>query len=143
VRSPGDESVTTWRRTGTLLVDAVINLLLGVLLVMLDPRIADTLGVPAPGSRFYTSILGVVLIGVAIALVIEALQSPPREGTGLGLLGAVCINLCGGVALGLWLSFGDLGLPVRGLVFLWCLVVALVVLSGIELVTTLRGDGRT
>ena len=135
--------MTTSKRTGTLLVDAVVNLLLGVLLVMLDPRIADILGVPAPGSRFYSSIFGAVLIGIAIALVIEAFRSPASESTGLGLLGAVCINLCGGVALGLWLSFGDLGVPVRGLVFLWCLVVVLVVLSVIELLWAVRRDGRT
>jgi hypothetical protein len=135
--------MTTSRRTGTLLVDALVNLLLGVLLVAVNPRIAGALGVPAPDPRFYPSMFGAVLIGIAIALVFEAFRSPASATTGLGLLGAVCVNLCGGVAMGLWLLLGDLHLPLRGLGFLWSLAAALVVLSSVGLVTALRGDRRT
>ena len=51
---------------------------------------------------------------------------------GLGLGGAICINLCGGIVLALWLIAGDLSLPLRGLVLLWGLVVILVGISIFE-----------
>lgn len=131
------------RKKGILLADAVVNLLLGVLLVGFNPGLAETLGVPASDTRFYPSILGAVFIGVTLALVVEALRSPGGESAGLGLVGAICINLCGGVALGLWLSLGDLNLPLRGSVLLWSLVAGLIVLSGLELVWSLAADRRT
>ena len=127
---------------GTLLIDAVINLLLGVLLLGFNPKLADLLGVPPSSTSFYPTILGAVFTGVTLALVVEALRSPRAEFTGLGMVGAVCINLCGGLALGLWLSLGDLGLPLRGKVFLWSLVVVLVLVSGIELMSVRRRARR-
>jgi hypothetical protein len=46
---------------------------------------------------------------------------------GLGLAGAIAINLCGGGVLLFWLASGRLALPLRGRVVLW--IVALVVLG--------------
>jgi hypothetical protein len=51
---------------------------------------------------------------------------------GLGLGGAVAINLSGGVVLILWLIFGDLNIPLRGYFFLWSLAIVLVGISSIE-----------
>jgi hypothetical protein len=61
---------------------------------------------------------------------------------GLGLIGAISINLCGGIVLTLWLIFGRLALPVRGRIFLWSLAFVLVVLSGAELIFSLRENRR-
>ena len=57
---------------------------------------------------------------------------------GLGLGGAVAINLSGGVVLILWMIFGDLNIPLRGRFFLWSLAIILVVISSIEVFIHLK-----
>ena len=52
---------------------------------------------------------------------------------GLGLGGAVAINLSGGFVLLLWLIFGDLDIPLKGYFFLWSLALILVGISLIEI----------
>ncbi|MBN1200653.1 MAG: hypothetical protein JXJ20_02235 [Anaerolineae bacterium] len=115
-----------------LLIDAAINLILGLLLVALSDSITDTLGVPHTDQKFYASILGGVFIGITIALVVEALRGPAGL-VGLGLGGAISINLCGGLTLTAWLIAGDLDLPTKGRVFLWGLAILLVAVSSSEL----------
>jgi len=116
-----------------LIVDAVINFLLGVLLLLFSPPLVAWLGVPASSTSFYPNILGAVFIGITIALIIGAAGEKSRRATGLGLLGAISINLCGGTALALWLIFGGLNLPTRGYIMLWSLVALLVIVSISEL----------
>ena len=116
----------------TLLIDAIINLCLGFLLLPASNSLAEFFGVPAMNQGFYPSILGAVLIGVGIALLIEAFKGR-RKITGLGLYGAVAINMCAGVVLAIWLLLGELNLSSRGYLFLWILVFVLVILSTIEL----------
>ena len=126
--------------------DAAINLVLGMLLVAFPAGVVRALGVPETEEVFYPSILGAVLFGIGIALAVEyrGVRSGRRVVGGLGLLGAVAINLCGGVVLAAWLLFGSLQLPMRGTVFLWGLVLVLVALSGAELWHELRkGDDRS
>ena len=116
-----------------LYIDAVINLALGLLLLFFSPSLASSLGVPPSSTGFYPNVLGGIFIGITIALVIEATNRKPHHTNGLGLTGAISINLCGGTTLGLWLILGDLHLPTKGMVFLWALVIVLVVVSGLEL----------
>ena len=119
-----------------LLIDAVINYTLGIL-CLLYPYVAETIGVPKVENSFYPGILGAVLFGIGIALTIEFFRK--QEGVaGLGLGGAVAINLCGGLVLILWLVFGGLNIPLRGQVFLWLLAIILVVISAIELFIHLK-----
>lgn len=125
-------------RTTLLVCDGVINLALGVLLIWFPDGLTQFLGLPSAEPGFYRSILGAVLFGIGIALMVEA-RSRDRESTGLGLGGAIAINLCGGVALAAWLILGDLGLPMRGEIFLWGLVVILVGISGLELMRSRPG----
>jgi hypothetical protein len=82
-------------------------------------------------SSFYPSILGGVLLGIGLALLIESYRQSNRL-IGLGLGGAIAINLCGGFVLAIWLLYGSLNLPLRGQIFLWALVLLLVGLSSIE-----------
>ena len=116
-----------------LLIDAIINLALGVLLIFFPSFLVAALGVPKSECAFYPSILGAVLFGIGIALLVER-----SSGGGLGLAGAVSINLCGGIVLGLWLVLGDLQLPFRGFALLWGLVVILVGVSAFEILTPRR-----
>jgi hypothetical protein len=117
-----------------LLVDFIINLVLGILLLAYSSNLAFYLGVPEVESSFYPNILGGVFIGIALALLIEFLNKSEGKTSGLGLLGAIAINLCGGLVLITWLIFGDLILPMRGFIILWTLAVLLIVLSGFEII---------
>lgn len=100
-----------------LLADAAINLILGFLLLIFSRPLIDILGVPGTEVTFYPNILGGVLLGIGIALLIECYRSPVGL-VGLGLGGAIAINLCGGLVLAVWLIFGDLKIPFRGQIFL-------------------------
>jgi hypothetical protein len=119
-------------RRALLTVDATVNLALGVALAFFPRWLVAILGVPDVEPAFYPSILGSVLIGVGIALLLGR-SKPTLELAGLGLEGAVAINLCGGVALAAWLLLGDLELPLRGEFFLWGLVILLVGLNSVEI----------
>jgi hypothetical protein len=121
-----------------LLVDFIINLVLGILLLAYSSNLAFYLGVPEVESSFYPNILGGVFIGIALALLIEFLNKSEGKTSGLGLLGAIAINLCGGLVLITWLIFGDLILPMRGFIILWTLAVLLIVLSGFEIINHYR-----
>lgn len=62
----------------------------------------------------------------------ESLQ-PPASPAGLGLLGAITINICAATILAGWLLFGRLGLPIRGSLLLWGIALLVLVLSTLEL----------
>jgi hypothetical protein len=123
-----------------LTIDSVVNLGLGALLVIFPRRLMSLLGIPEVESAFYPSLLGGVLIGVGIAQWIER-GNRRNAARGLGLSGAITINLTAGVVLAVWLLLGNLALPPRGLVLLWGLVVILVGLSLAELTSERRSDG--
>ncbi len=130
------------KRSKVLIVDAIINLGLGVLLILFPIKLVQFIGVPLAQRPFYASILGAVLVGIGVALLLEYYR-PPGGMVGLGLGGAVSINLCAGVVLAAWLMSGKLKIPIRGQVFLWTIVVILVVISGIELLVHLKRQERS
>jgi len=116
-----------------LLIDSIVNFILGLLLILYSPKLAQFFGVPIIESAFYPNILGGVFIGIALALFFEAYSKNLKITSGLGLLGANCINLCGGLVLLYWLLFGNLDLPPKGVIFLWSLDLILLVISSMEL----------
>ena len=105
-----------------LILDGVINLILGIFLMLFPVGVIDLLGLPESFTHFYTSILGAVLFGVGIALIIER-YGVTWDIRGLGLPGAIAINLCGGGILLVWLVFAPPAIPTRGKVVLWSVVV--------------------
>ena len=114
-----------------LIVDALINYALGGL--CLGYRwLAAPFGVPLVENAFYPNILGGVLCGIGVALTIEIFRTQSRF-IGLGLGGAIAVNLSGGLVLLSWLVFGRLDLPLRGQIFLWTVGLVLVVISSLEL----------
>ena len=123
------------RHSWLLTIDALINLVLGVLLLAFPAGLVSALGVPPAQVAFYPSILGAVLFGIGVALVIER----ARGSSGLGLVGAISINMSAGLVLAAWLLIGSLDIPLRGQVLLWALVVMLVGISSLELLATARG----
>jgi hypothetical protein len=124
-------------RTALLTIDGILNLLLGILLIIYPDSAVDYLGVPSAMPAFYPNILGAVLLGIGLALLVERFGAAAHT-RGLGLHGAVVINLCGGFMLAAWLLFGELALTTQGSVLLWLLVVLLVGLSAVEAIASFR-----
>ena len=119
-----------------IFIDAFINLGLGLLLIFFPDSLVHMLGIPPAESAFYPSILGAVLFGIGLALILTWLR---RDAGGLGLGGAIAINLCAGIVLALWLVAGNLELPLRGSLFLWAIVALLVGISLTELIASRSG----
>jgi len=121
-------------RRSILLIDAIINFVLAFLLGIFPKDVIGFLGLPVVSNPFYASILGGVFFGIGIALLINR-SAKNRSSDGLGLKGAIVINLSGGFVLALWLLFGSLDVPTHGKIIMWALVVILFVLSTVELFT--------
>ena len=121
-------------KNSLLVLDGIINLILGILLLLFPAGMINILGLPKSNTHFYPTILGAVLFGIGIALFIERYEKE-RNIRGLGLGGAIAINLCGAIALLVWLLFGQFSIPLRGYITLW--VVAMLVLGTglIEIIT--------
>ena len=114
-----------------LTLDGIVNLILGILLLFFPAGLAAWLGLPETRSYVYAGILGAVLVGIGLALMLE------RYGAswgmrGLGLHGAIAINLCGGGAVLLQLMTVPLTLPVRGRVILWAVGILVVLIGLVE-----------
>ncbi len=125
-------------RTRLLTVDGVANLLFGVF-VLAGPRsLFEALGLPWTGRGLYATILGGVLVGIGIALLLES-RWQIGEAVGLGLGGAVAINLTAGLAIAAWMLLsGADAVSSGGRAILWLLVLFLVGLSTAEIVTHRR-----
>ena len=115
-----------------LLIDGIINLLLGILLLIFPFGVAQLIGVPQPSRNFYPTLLGAVIFGIGIALLLE-FYGEPRGFHGLGLTGAIVINFCGAGVLTLWLIFVPLNLPLRGYIILWTIAILVLAIGFIEL----------
>ena len=117
-----------------LVIDGIVNLLLGVLLLLFPFGILQILGVPIPDTYFYPTILGAVLLRIGIALLMDV-YGQPRGIRGLGIAGAISINFCGAGVLTLWLIFPPLGLPLRGYVVLWAIAIVVFAIGFVELMS--------
>jgi hypothetical protein len=127
---------------GLLLVDAAVNLILGVVLLLYPVGIVKLLGLPPTNTYFYASILGAVLFGIGIALLIERFGES-KNVRGLGLAGAIAINFSGAGALVVWLVVSPFNIPTRGRVILWSVAIAVLLIGFAEIVTRswqYRGD---
>ena len=109
-----------------LLIDCIVNMLLGMLLLLFPSGIIDFFGLPKTNTNFYPSILGAVIFGIGLALVFELVGHEKRF-RGLGLGGAILINLVGSLVLIFWLVLGSLSIPLKGKIILWA--VGLIVFS--------------
>ena len=124
-----------------LLVDGAVNIVLGVLLLLFPVGIAEFFGLPVADSKFYPSILGAVLAGIGMALFIE-LFGFSKQIRGLGIGGAIIINITGALVLIGWLLFGSLSIPLTGQVVLWGVGIVVLVIAILELVTKSWGYNK-
>jgi hypothetical protein len=121
-------------RKNLLVVDGIVNLVLGVLLIFFPARLVIALDLPKVETYFYVNILGAVLFGIGLALLLERFAG--QQGiTGLGIGGAIAINLCGAGVLVFWLLFRNLELSLGGAIFLWGIAVVVFGIAMAELLT--------
>jgi hypothetical protein len=118
-----------------LAIDAGVNVLLGLLLLLFPTGALELFGLPPANTYFYASILGAVIFGIGIALLIE-LWGAGRGVRGLGLGGAIVINLCAACALVVWLLAGAIKLPTRGYIILWSVAIVVLAIGIAEIVTS-------
>jgi hypothetical protein len=117
-----------------ILADAIVNLILGMLLLFYPQWLADSLGMPSVVTHFFPNVLGGVLFGIGIALLIAW-----RGGRqGLGLDGAIAINLCGAGVVAGWLVAAPETIPPRGRITLWIIALLVIGIGLIELKHRLR-----
>jgi len=119
-------------RTVLLIIDAVIDLVLGFFLVFFPMKVLALLGLPVEAPPFYAIILGGVLIGIGLALLMGS-AAEKRQADGLGLGGALIINLFAALALAALLISGRIYLSLIGYLILLGLLVFLLLLCGAEL----------
>ena len=112
-------------------VDSIINLVLGAALLTLPQATITFFGLPATDTAFYVSLLGAILLGIGVALWIE--RKNDSNWRGLGLLGAVVINLLGGGTVFVWLVIDPFVMPLRGYLVLWLIVFLVLGTAAIEL----------
>ncbi len=117
-----------------LLIDAGINLALGILLLLFPIGMAAFFGVPEAETNFYPSLLGAVLFGIGIALLVD-LYGTKHNIRGLGLGGAIVINFIAAVVLLLWLVLVPLGIPLRGLLLLWLIALFVLIIGFAEVLS--------
>ena len=92
------------------------------------------------GHLFYVTGLGAVLLGIGIALWIE--RRNQDRWRGLGLAGAVIINVLGAGTVLVWLLLDPFDIPTRGYVVLWSVTIIVLGTGLLELTAILRHGSR-
>jgi hypothetical protein len=113
-------------------IEGIVNLFLGAILLLFPAGLVELLGLPLTNTYFYASILGAIIFGIGVALLIELYGARSRI-RGLGLGGAIAVNLCGGGALLVWLLAVPLSIPLRGHVILWVVVTVVFIIGLAEI----------
>jgi len=121
-------------RRPLLLADALINLLLGALLLVYPRWLVEALGMPEVATTFFPNVLGGVLLGIGLALLI----SYGGGAQALGLDGAIAINLCGAGVVVAWLVIAPHAIPPRGKITLWIIALTVIGIGLVELRHRLR-----
>ncbi len=109
-----------------LWLDALLKLFAGALLILSPKLVAAAFGLPRADNGFYARLLAAVLIGLALAIIVEGAAGRPA---GLGPGGAVAVNVCGGLMLATLTVFGRSDMTFRGRTLVWLLLIALALLS--------------
>ena len=117
-----------------LIVDGIINLALSILMLLFPTQMIQAFDLPKADNNFYINILGAVLFGIGIALFLECF-SDRLHMSGLGIAGAIAINMCGSGALIAWLLFGELDLSLGGSILLWSIALIVLGVAIIEIIS--------
>ena len=117
-----------------IFLDGIINLLIGLILLLFPWGMGSWLGLPVSSTFFYPTLLGAVIFGIGLALMLEW-KGASEKYRGLGLGGAIMINFIGGGVLLLWLLLVPLQLPMRGMIILWVVALAVLIVGLIEFIS--------
>ena len=128
------------QRLTLLAIDSIINLVLGICLLSMPGATIEFFGLPETDSHFYVTVLGAVLLGIGIALWIE--RRNEDRWRGLGLVGAMVINMLGAGTVLVWLLLDPFTMPARGYFVLWSVTVMVLGTALVELAALLRRDGQ-
>ena len=114
-----------------LLIDGIVNIVLGLALLAFPLGSGEILGLPSSENNFYPMILGAVLLGIGIALFIEV-KDYNKGKRGLGLDGAIIINIVASVVLMIILIFKQPNISTTGLIILWAVGLSVLIIGLIE-----------
>ncbi len=115
-----------------LIVDGFINLALGILMLFFPTQMIQAFDLPKVDNNFYINLLGAVLFGIGIALLLERFSNQLHM-SGLGIAGAIAINIFGSGTLIAWLLFGNLNLSLGGSILLWSIATIVLGVAIIEI----------
>ena len=101
-----------------MLIDGIVNLAVGLVLLCYPLGIGDYLELPKSDNNFYPVILGALILSIGIALFVER-KYYELGIRGLGIEGAIIINIITSSALIIFLIFGRLNLSIVGSIILW------------------------
>jgi hypothetical protein len=135
--APREEVDIIETKNRLLIIDGAVNLALGAALMLFPSETQKLLGLPRSSTPFYASLLGAVLFGIGLALGMERFAGPARL-RGLGLGGAIVINICGAAVLMIWLATRRLDIPVRGVLILWTVAAVVLLVALAEIATIAR-----
>ena len=107
--------------------DALLKLAAGLPLAILPQAAIAVFGLPRVQNGFYARLFGAVLVGLALAVIVEGRSGHTQAGLGPG--GALAINITGGVFLIGQVVLGRSDMSMRGRLLCWGIVAALSVLS--------------
>jgi uncharacterized membrane protein YjjB (DUF3815 family) len=122
------------RKNLLLIIDGIVNLILGGLLLFFPAQLIKVFELPGVETFFYVNILGGVLFGIGIALLLEQ-YSDRLKMSGLGIAGAILINICGAGALVYWLVFENLNLSLNSSIFLWSIAIIVLGVACAEIIS--------
>jgi hypothetical protein len=122
-----------------LTIDGLANLALGVILLLFPVGAGQALGAPSFTDLFYPTLLGGVLVGIGLALFIQRFRGS-QPVSGLGVEGAIAINVCGAGVLLIWLIFGSLDVPNIGRSVLWIVAIVVFLIATVEMLWRFRGS---
>jgi hypothetical protein len=120
-----------------LAADAIVNLLLGALLIIAPESTFQALNLPVDDGGLYRYVMGGVLLGIGLALLL-----PLKGYPGLTLTGAILINICGAGTLGAWLLLSSNRPDGVGSLILWALTVIILGLALLEMLSRPWASGR-
>ncbi len=123
-------------RLRLLTIDSAINIVLGVCLLALPGKTIDFFGLPTTSTYFYVILLEAVLLGIGIALWIE--RKNEDRWHGLGLAGAIIINILGAATVLVWLLLDPFNLPMHGYIVLWAVALTVLGIGLVELAAMAR-----
>ncbi len=113
----------------TLIGDALLKLMYGMALVRSPVGILKTLGMPSGEPSFYVRLLGSLLVGIGLALMIEAL---PTGWRGLGAGGAATVNFVAAAMLALLTIGRPGGTNAMGRRLLWIMTASTLAFGVLE-----------